>query len=77
MNLAVFPTERSVPIMGFSAMFNRHYGLAPDSIFGLIDFLDMIEDQWSYKRPHSAFIHADMAFVAGYATRDSRVSKQT
>ena len=37
----------------------------------------MIEDQWSYKRPGSNFIHADIVFVAGYATRDSRTSRQT
>ncbi len=40
----------SIPIIGFSATFSRHDGLALGSVFERIvyhrDFLDMIKDQW-------------------------------
>lgn len=39
-----------IPIIGFSATFSRHDGLALGSVFERIvyhrDFLDMIKDQW-------------------------------
>ncbi|KAF9650534.1 P-loop containing nucleoside triphosphate hydrolase protein [Thelephora ganbajun] len=47
---AVAPTKHSVPIIGFSATFSRHDGLALGSVFDRIvyhrDFLDMIKEQW-------------------------------
>lgn len=49
-NLAVTPTEPNVPIIGFSATFSRHDGLALGSVFDRIvyhrDFLDMIKEEW-------------------------------
>lgn len=40
----------SIPIIGFSATFSRHDGLALGSVFEKIvyhrDFLDMIQEQW-------------------------------
>ena len=75
------PTKHSIPIIGVSATFSRYDGLALGSVFDRnvchLDFLDMIECQWSYIRPDSAFIHTDMIFVAGYTTRNSRASRQT
>lgn len=51
-NLAVAPLKHNVPIIGFSATFSRHDGLALGSVFDRIvyhrDFLDMIKEQWSY-----------------------------
>jgi len=51
-NLAVAPLKHSVPIIGFSATFSRHDGLALSSVFDRIvhhqDFLDMIKERWSY-----------------------------
>ncbi|KAF9453867.1 P-loop containing nucleoside triphosphate hydrolase protein [Macrolepiota fuliginosa MF-IS2] len=42
--------SHSIPIIGFSATFSRHDGLALGSVFERIvyhrDFLDMIKDQW-------------------------------
>ena len=50
-NLAVAPSKHHVPIIGFSATFSRHDGLALGSVFDRIvyhrDFLDMIKEQWS------------------------------
>jgi ATP-dependent helicase IRC3 len=40
----------TIPIIGFSATFSRHDGLALGSVFERIvyhrDFLEMIEEQW-------------------------------
>ena len=44
------PPPRPVPILGFSATFSRHDGLALGSVFERIvyhrDFLEMIKEQW-------------------------------
>ncbi|KAI0825051.1 P-loop containing nucleoside triphosphate hydrolase protein [Trametes gibbosa] len=44
------PSQHPVPIVGFSATFSRHDGLALGSVFERIvyhrDFLDMIKEQW-------------------------------
>ncbi|KAJ3479603.1 hypothetical protein NLI96_g8938 [Meripilus lineatus] len=44
------PTPLSIPILGFSATFSRHDGLALGSVFERIvyhrDFLEMIKEQW-------------------------------
>ena len=49
-NLAAAPPKHSIPIIGFSATFSRHDGLALGSVFDRIvyhrDFLDMIKEQW-------------------------------
>jgi ATP-dependent helicase IRC3 len=49
-NLAVTPATHNVPIIGFSATFSRHDGLALSSVFDRIvyhrDFLDMIKEEW-------------------------------
>jgi ATP-dependent helicase IRC3 len=43
--------SRPIPIIGFSATFSRHDGLALGSVFQQIvyhrDFLEMIKEQWS------------------------------
>lgn len=50
---AVEPPKLShtIPIIGFSATFSRHDGLALGSVFERIvyhrDFLEMIKEQWS------------------------------
>jgi ATP-dependent helicase IRC3 len=49
-NSTVAPTNPVVPIIGFSATFSRHDGLALGSVFDQIvyhrDFLDMIKEAW-------------------------------
>lgn len=49
-HLDAAPTERNVPIIGFSATFSRHDGLALGSVFDRIvyhrDFLEMIKEEW-------------------------------
>lgn len=44
-----------IPIIGFSATFSRHDGLALGSVFERIgyhrDFLDMIKEQWYFPTP--------------------------
>ena len=80
-NLVASPTKHSVPIIGFSATFSRHDGLALGSVFDRIvyhrDFLDMIKDQWSCIRSDATFARADMGFGTGYATCDLHVSRRT
>jgi ATP-dependent helicase IRC3 len=43
--------SHTIPIIGFSATFSRHDGLALGSVFERIvyhrDFLEMIKEQWS------------------------------
>lgn len=43
--------KHTIPIIGFSATFSRHDGLALGSVFEQIvyhrDFLEMIKEQWS------------------------------
>ena len=62
-NLTAAPTNCNVPIIGFSATFSRHDGLALGSVFDRIvyhrDFLDMIREEWSYSYPDAPFAHAD------------------
>jgi len=47
---AAAPPKHSILIIGFSATFSRHDGLAFGSVFDRIvyhrDFLDMIKEQW-------------------------------
>jgi ATP-dependent helicase IRC3 len=47
----VFPSDSRVPIVGFSATFSRHDGLALGAVFDRIvyhrDFVEMIKEQWS------------------------------
>jgi len=49
-----------VPIIGFSATFSRHDGLALGSVFERIvyhrDFLEMIKEQWFADSMLTAFI---------------------
>jgi ATP-dependent helicase IRC3 len=49
-SLVVPPAQHSVPIIGFSATFSRHDGLALGSVFDRIvyhrDFLEMIREEW-------------------------------
>ena len=49
-NSVVTPAQHSVPIIGFSATFSRHDGLALGSVFDKIvyhrDFLEMIKEEW-------------------------------
>jgi len=44
------PTSSGIPIVGFSATFSRHDGLALGSVFERIvyhrDFLEMIDEKW-------------------------------
>lgn len=44
------PTSSGVPIVGFSATFSRHDGLALGSVFERVvyhrDFLEMIDEKW-------------------------------
>ena len=72
-NLVVSPTGYGVPIIGFSATFSRHDGLALDSVVSRIaDHLASLgttEAGWSYKRPDSAFIHTNMVFAASQQIR--------
>ena len=53
-NLTAAPTKHTVPIIGFSATFSRHDGLALGSVFDRIvyhrDFLDMIQEEWLCSR---------------------------
>ena len=76
----VAPTENSVPIIGFSATFSRHDGLALGSVFDRIvyhrDFLDMIKEQWSDIYSGAVLIHIDMNFETGCAMCDLLVFKQ-
>lgn len=64
-------TDYSVPIIGFSATFSRHDGLALGSVFDRIvyhrDFLEMIKDQWLYPYSDSGLIHTDVDYGIGYA----------
>ena len=67
----------SIPIIGFSATFSRHDGLALGSVFEKIvyhrDFLDMIKEQWQ------AFltlrVEANHKLTTGYVMCDSPLSK--
>ena len=74
-------TNRSVPIIGFSATFSRHDGLALGSVFDRIvyhrDFLEMIKDQWLCTRSRPGLIRTDMGCGIGYAMCGSPVSGQT
>jgi ATP-dependent helicase IRC3 len=49
-NSTATPIEHNVPIIGFSATFSRHDGLALGSVFDRIvyhrDFLEMIKEEW-------------------------------
>lgn len=49
------PMTHKIPILGFSATFSRHDGLALGSVFEQIvyhqDFLQMIKDQWCVQTP--------------------------
>lgn len=79
-NSAVAPTTNvNVPIIGFSATFSRHDGLALGSVFDRIvyhqDFLEMIKDQWS-RTSCIVLIHTDMGSVTGYAMCGSHVSRR-
>lgn len=79
-NSAVAPPEHSVPIIGFSATFSRHDGLALGSVFDRIvyhrDFLEMIKEQWSHICSGAALIHTDVDSGIGYAMCDSPVFRQ-
>jgi len=62
-NSAFIPPKLShtIPIIGFSATFSRHDGLALGSVFERIvyhrDFLEMIKEQWC----HPLFLMQDTA----------------
>jgi ATP-dependent helicase IRC3 len=80
-NSAVAPTKHSVPIIGFSATFSRHDGLALGSVFDQIvyhrDFLDMIKEQWSYRCSDASLICTDVDSGPGCAMSDSPAFRQT
>ena len=79
-NSAAAPLNHSVPIIGFSATFSRHDGLALGSVFDQIvyhrDFLDMIKEQWLYICSDPALILTDVDSGIGYATCDLPAFKQ-
>jgi len=80
-NSGVAPTTNySVPIIGFSATFSRHDGLALGSVFDRIvyhrDFLEMIKDQWLDTYSDAYSIRTDVGSVIGYATCGLHVSRR-
>ena len=80
LNLAVAPPKHSVPIIGFSATFSRHDGLALGSVFDQIvyhqDFLGMIKEQWLYIFSDPTLIHTDADSGIGYAMCDLPAFRQ-
>jgi len=80
LNSAVASPGQIVPIIGFSATFSRHDGLALGSVFDRIvyhrDFLDMIKEQWSYMCFVLASIRTDIDSGIGYAMYGSPVFRQ-
>jgi ATP-dependent helicase IRC3 len=80
LNPAVSPPKHSVPIIGFSATFSRHDGLALGSVFDRIvyhrDFLEMIKEQWSYICSDPALVRTDVDSGIGYAMCDLPASGQ-
>lgn len=54
-----------IPIIGFSATFSRHDGLALGSVFERIvyhrDWLEMIKEQWLAKNRPNAMLTCDLA----------------
>jgi ATP-dependent helicase IRC3 len=65
-----------IPIIGFSATFSRHDGVALGSVFERIvyhrDFLEMIKEQWCVMFLFMVLSMANTLFI-GYATYASRL----
>ena len=73
------PLAHKIPILGFSATFSRHDGLALGSVFEQIvyhqDFLQMIKDQWYVEilNVWKDAIHVDVPFCVGCAMSASHL----